>query len=366
MKLTCLKESLLEGINIVSKAVSSKTTMPILSCILMEAGDILKLTANDLEIGIECIVEANIMKPGVVAVDAKTLGDIVRNLPDSEVFIEVDEDNLVVIDCGNSHFEKKGKPGDGFPALPQMIPEYSFQIKQKIFRDMVRQTIFAVGTDEYRPLLTGSLLEYKNGELVMVSIDGYRVAIRSEKIEKEIPAVRVVIPGKTLNDIMRILQNTEDNIDVFVSKKQIVFADNKFRMLSRTIDGEYMNYSNIIPSQFDTRVTVDTQILMASMERAYLMIFDEKSVKYQIKIVIADDKIVITANTETGSVKEEIMTPVEGDDIEIDFNVRYFIDALKSIDDASVVVSFNKSLSSATLRPVDGNKFAYMLLALRG
>jgi DNA polymerase-3 subunit beta len=365
MKLTCLKESLLEGLNIVSNAVSAKTTMPILSCIQVEAGDVLKLTANDLEIGIECIVDANIVRPGAVAVDAKVFSEIVRNLPDSEIFIEVKGDNLVVIDCEGSHFEKKGRSVEGFPALPEMIPEYSFQIQQNTFRDMIRQTVFAIGTDEYRPILTGSLLEYKNGDLYMVAIDGYRVAIRTERIAKEIPNVRVVIPGKTLNDMLRILQNSEDVIDVFVSRKQIVFADSKFRMLSRTIDGEYMNYDNIIPVQYDTRVTVPTARLVAGMERAQLVIMEEKSTKCPIRIKIEGDKLLITANTETGMVKDEILAEVEGPDMEIDFNVRYFLGALRSIDDASVVVSFNGSLHSATIRPLEGAKFAYMLLALR-
>ena len=183
MKVICSKDILSEGINIVQKAVSTKTTLPILEGILLEAGEKFKLTGNDLEIGIECYIEADIQSKGSIVLNSKMFGDIVRRLPDSEVLIEVKENNLVIIECENSHFELKGLSASGFPAIPLIVKENTFVINQKIIRDMIKQTIFAVSADENRPILTGSLIEFKNGEMTFVSIDGFRLALRKSNVE---------------------------------------------------------------------------------------------------------------------------------------------------------------------------------------
>jgi len=186
MRLVCSRTNLMDGINIVQKAVSTKTTLPILEGILLEASNEFKLTGNDLEIGIECFVAADIQNTGSIVLNSKMLGDIVRRLPDSEVLIQVKENNLVIIECENSHFELKGLPSAGFPALPSIVKQNSFNISQKIVRDMIKQTIFAISVDENRPILTGTLIECKSRELTFVSIDGFRLALRKFSIDNEI------------------------------------------------------------------------------------------------------------------------------------------------------------------------------------
>lgn len=363
MKVICLKDNLIEGINIVQKAVSAKTTLPILEGILLEASTEFKLTGNDLEIGIECYVQGNIQKQGSIVLNSKMFGDIVRRLPDSEVLIEVKENNLVIIECENSHFELKGLPSAGFPALPVIVKENTFLISQKLVRDMIKQTIFAISTDENRPILTGSLIECKSMELTFVSIDGFRLALRKNSAENEAADFSVVIPGKTLNEIVKILQPVDDNITIYSSNSQILFDLGNCKVVSRLLEGEYLNYKNIIPSDFETKLRVKTKELLSSIERASLITMEEK--KYPVKFTISNDKIVISSNTDLGAVREELNVEMEGSKMEVGFNPRYFIDALRVIDEDSVEIFFTSSVGPCTIRSLEKDRFAYMILPIR-
>lgn len=363
MKVICSREKLIEGINIVQKAVSSKSTLPILEGILIEAGNEFKLTGNDLEIGIECFVEGDIREQGSIVINSKMFGDIVRRLPDSEVLVEVKNNNMVVIECENSHFEIKGLPSEGYPAVPSIIKENAFSISQKIVRDMIKQTLFAVSIDENRPILTGSLVECKDGGLTFVSIDGFRLALRQQKIEGQPVEFNVVIPGKTLNEILKILQPDHENLAIYTSSNQIMFDMGKCKVVSRLLEGEYLNYNSIIPKEFETRVTVNTKEILSSIERASLITMEEK--KYPIKLSISDDKIIITSNTDIGTVREELRVDMKGNKLDIGFNPRYFIDALKVIEDENIEVFFTSSVGPCTIRPVDKETFAYMILPVR-
>jgi len=363
MKVICSKENLLEGINIVQKAVSTKTTLPILEGILIEAYEELKLTGNDLEIGIECFVDADIRQEGSVVLNSKMFGDIVRRMPDSEVLIEVKENNLVIIECENSHFELKGLASSGFPALPVIDKENSFKISQKYLRDMIKQTIFSVGIDENRLILTGSLLEYKDKTVTIVSIDGFRLALRKNIIDDEIPNFSVVIPGKTLNEIVKIIQPVDDDITIYRSKNQVLFDVGKYKVVSRLLEGEYLNYNSIIPREFETKVRINTKDILSSIERASLITVDEK--KYPIRINISDDKIVISSNTDLGTVREELRVDMTGNKLEIGFNPRYFIDALRVIEDETIEIFFTSNVGPCTIRPIEKDSFAYMILPVR-
>lgn len=363
MRVVCSKENLMEGINIVQKAVSTKTTLPILEGILLEASDKLKLTGNDLEIGIECFVEADIQAAGSVVLNSRMFGDIVRRMPDSEVLIEVKSNNMVVIDCENSHFEIKGLPPAGFPALPEIKKENAFSINQKTIREMIKQTLFAVSIDENRPILTGSLIECKENQLICVSIDGFRLALRKNSIENTSADFRVVVPGKTLNEILKILEPVDEPLTIYSSNNQILFDMGKCKVVSRLLEGEYLNYKGIIPQDHETKVNISTKELLSSIERASLITMEEK--RYPVRFSIQDDKLVITSNTDIGAVREEIRVEMEGNKLDIGFNPRYFIDALKVIEDETVDIYFTSNVGPSTIRPLDKESFAYMILPIR-
>jgi DNA polymerase-3 subunit beta len=366
MKIICSKENLLEGINIVQKAVSTKTTLPILEGILIEAADKIKMTGNDLEIGIECCIDADVKRPGSIVINSRMFGDIVRRLPDSEVLIEVKENNTVVIECENSFFEIKGIAAEGFPALPSIEKENGIRISKKILKDMIKQTIFAVSIDENRPILTGSLFEYRSGKLTIVSIDGYRLAMRCHVSENvsDGPDRNLIIPGKTLNEIAKIIQPVDEDVCIYAAGNQILFDMGNCIMTSRLLEGEYLNYMGIIPSEHETKITVNTKDLLACFERASLVITNEER-RYPVNLDISDDIVVITANTEAGNVREEMRAEIEGKKLNISFNHRYFIEALRVIDNEMIDIFFTTNVGPCTIRPMQGNDFAYLILPIR-
>lgn len=364
MKIICSKENLIEGINIVQKAVSTKTTLPILEGILLEAGSDFKMTGNDLEIGIECFVQADIQRPGSVVLNSKMFGDIIRRLPESEVLLEVKENQTVVIECENSYFEIKGLAAAGFPALPSIEKENGFKISQKLIRDMIKQTIFAVSMDENRPILTGSLIECKDNKLTFVSIDGFRLALRSNTIQNEAMDKSVVVPGKTLNEISKILQPEQEELIIYSTSNQILFDMGNCKVVSRLLEGEYLNYKGIIPQDFETKIRINKKELLSSFERASLIITSEER-RYPVKINISDDLVVINSNTDVGSVREEVKVSMDGKDIEIAFNPRYFIEALRVIEDEVIDIYFTSSIGPCTIKPVEGDEYAYLVLPVR-
>jgi len=365
MKIICSKENLLNGINIVQKAVSTKTTLPILEGILINADDKFKLTGNDLEIGIECFVEADIRNTGAIVINSKMFGDIVRRLPDSEVLIDVKENNLVIVECENSHFEIKGINPSGYPTLPKVDKDNVLSLTQGNLKDMIRQTVFAVGTDENRPVLTGSLIEVKNKELVFVSIDGFRLALRRKIIESNIDDFSVIVPGKTLNEISKILQPNADEVFIYNSNNQIVFDTKAWRIVSRLIEGKFLNYNSLLNKEFETKVIVNIKEFQQSLERASLISMNDKN--SPVKLYIADEKIVITSNAELGAVREEIKGEIEGNNLEIGYNPAFLIDALKAIDEERAAIYFITTNAPCTLRPVieNNNEFAYLVQAVR-
>ncbi|WP_027628370.1 DNA polymerase III subunit beta [Ruminiclostridium cellobioparum] len=365
MKIICSKENLLNGINIVQKAVSTKTTLPILEGILLNADEKFKLTGNDLEIGIECFVEADIRETGSIVINSKIFGDIVRRLPDSEVLIEVKENNLVIVECENSHFEIKGINPNGYPALPNVDKENVLTLTQGKLKDMIRQTVFAVGTDENRPVLTGSLIEVKDKELVVVSIDGFRLALRRKILEGDVNDFSVIVPGKTLNEISKILQAGEEEVYIYNSNNQIVFDAQSWRIVSRLIEGKFLNYNSLLNKEFETRVIINIKEFQSSLERASLISMNDKN--SPVKLSIGNDRIVITSNAELGAVREEIKVDIEGNNLEIGYNPAFLIDALKAIDEDRAAIYFITTNAPCTLRPVveNNNDFAYLVQAVR-
>lgn len=366
MKFVCLKDVLLEGISIVQKAVPSKSTVSVLEGILIECNDNLKLTGNDLEIGIECTVESDILEKGSIVINSKMFGDIIRKLPDAEIIIAVNDDNVVTIDCLKSHFELMGIAPDGYPSIPNIIKEEPYVINQKIIKDMIRQTIFSVSTDENKKVLNGSLIECHNNNLIFISVDGFRLSLRRNYVNQETTDFSAIVPGKTLIEIIKLLKEDNDNdnnVTIFANKSLIQFEFDNFKVVSRLIEGEFMNYKNILPSEFETRIKVNKKELQNSLERASLVTVEEK--KFPVRFSILPTGLIIDSNTTIGNVREEVTIEKDGNDLEVGFNPKFFIDALKVIENEEIFVNFTSSVGPCNIKPLEGDSFDYMILPVR-
>lgn len=365
MNVICSKEKLLEGINIVLKAVPARTTLPILECVLIIAeNDTLKLLCNNLEMGIETSkIEATVIKPGSVALDAKMFSEIVRKLPDGNISI-CNNENLTSIKSGRSEFKISSQNGDEFPKLPDVEKSEIYKILSDDFKDMVKQTIFSVSQDESKPILMGELFEVKNNKINMVALDGFRISLKSIDATESYKDINVVIPSKTLADIARILSSCEnDYVYVYFTDKHALFELEACKIVTRLIDGKFLNYENIFTDDYKTFITTNRQEFLESVERAALISSDNK--KNPIKFKIEDDKMIITSNTELDASYEELSINMDGEQLEIAFNPKYLIDALKAITSDDVSIQFTTSLNPCTIKPVDKTDAKYLILPLR-
>lgn len=368
MKFTCVRDDILTGVNTVQKAVSDRSTNALLEGILIEAGETrVKLTGNDLEIAIEYEMDAEIAQSGAIVVNSRLFGEIVRKIPDSEeVLIFIDKNNLVVIDCELSHFEMKGLNPEGFPRIPEIEKQKTLMIEQSKLKEMVRQTIFSVCQDEYRPVLTGALFEYEGKDLTIVALDGNRVAVRKSTLDFEGDSFSVVVPAKTLNEIVKILQPVNDDIGIFCSKNQILFEAENFRVVSKLIEGEYFKYRYLLGKEYGTKITVNTRKLLQSVERAYLISSDDRDKTYPVRLAITNQKMVVAANTPTGALRDEIEIESAGSAMNISYNPRYLLEALRVIDDENVGIEFVSNPGPCSILPLNGDSFVYIIMSLRG
>ena len=370
MKIVCEKEKLLKGINSVVRGVPTRTTMPILEGILIQTNDNeLKLTSYDLELGIEYTMECEVKEEGNTVVNSVMFSEIIRKLPDTEISIELNENNLLVIECEGSLYKLSTMNPDEFPELPKIIVENSIETEQTVLKNMIRKTIFAVSIEENRPIFTGCLFEVINNSLNVVAIDGFRMGWVSNSLSVASNNFKAVIPGKTLNEVNKIILDSYDSIKIGVSKNQAIFEMENCKIVTRLLDGEFLNYSSVIPSNWDTRVRVNKHSLQNCFERVSLISASsiEKEKKYPVKISIDVGKVLISCTNQTGDAKEEMYTETEGKELEIGVNPKYFLDALKAIEDEEIFVSFGNSISPCVIKPVDetSKDYTYMILPIR-
>ena len=368
MKIVCEKEKILKAINSVTKAVASKTTMPILEGILIQTNDKeVKLTTYDLEIGIEYIIDADIKEQGATVVNAIMFSEIIRKLPDTDIKISLNEQNLLVIECEGSLYKLATMNPDEFPELPQINIENSIQIEQNSLKEMIRKTIFAVSTEENRPIFTGCLFEIKNNKLNVVAVDGFRLAWKSKFLQNNSNDFTAVIPGRTLNEVNKIILDSFDTIKIGVAKNQALFEMENCKLVTRLLDGEFLNYGSVIPENWETRVRVNRNTLQNCFERISLISSSsiEKEKKYPVKVSIDIGKVTISCTNQTGDAKEEMYVSTEGQNLEAGFNPKYFLDALRAIDDEEIFVDFGTSISPCIIRPVDEGDYIYMILPIR-
>ncbi len=368
MKVVCEKEKILKGINSVMNGVSTKTTMPILEGILLQTNDKeLKLTTNDLEIGIEYILEARIEEEGSIVVNATMFSEIIRKLPSKEITFTLNDNQLLEIECEGSLYKLATMNPDDFPELPTINVDNSIEIEQTVLKNMIRKTIFAVSTEENRPIFTGCLFEVNDNKLNVVAVDGYRLAIKSNKITSK-GSFSSVIPGKTLNEVNKIITDSFDTVKIGISKNQALFEMENCKLVTRLLDGEFLKYSNAIPSSWDTRIKVNKLNIQDCFERIILISSSsiEKEKKYPVRVKIEVGKVTILCANQTGDAKEELLVDTEGKELEISFNPRFLIDALRAIDDEEVYLEFGSNKSPCIIRPTtDEGDYIYMILPIK-
>ena len=368
MKIVCYKDKMIKAINSVVKAVATKTTKPILEGILIQTNDNeIKLTSYDLELGIEYVIECDVKEQGSTVVNAIMFSEIIRKLPDTEIYITLNDKNLLEIECEGSHYKLATMNPEEFPELPKIEVENSISLDQTTLKNMIRETIFAVSTEESRPIFTGCLLETENNKLNLVAIDGFRLALRSIYLNQKTNDFKAVIPGKTLNEVNKILLDSFEPIKIGIAKNQALFEMDNCKVVTRLLDGEFLNYKNVIPENWETKIKVNKNNLQNCFERISLISSSslEKEKKYPVKFEVDIGKVTISCTNQTGDAKEEIFTETEGKNLEAGFNPKYFLDSLKVIDDEEVSIEFGSSISPCLIKSIENNDYVYMILPIR-
>ncbi len=373
MKIICKKNDLIESINIALRAVPSKTTMPILECIVIEVEDKISFISNDMEIGIRTDVNGDIVERGVVAVNARLFADIIRKLPEEEVIISTDYDFNTSIKCGKSKFNLKGNSNEEFPPLPVISRERSISISQFSLKEIIRQTIISIADNDLNKIMTGELFEIKNGILRVVSIDGQRFSIRRINLSENYNDISVIVPGKTLIEMSKILTGGIDEIvNIYFSSensggvksqdfRNILFEFNNTLFNSRLIEGKYFRIDQMISNDYETKVTINRKEMLECLDRSTLFI--KESDKKPIVIKVTDNNMQFKINSVIGSMNEDIDISKEGMDIVIGFNPRYLIDALKVIDDEEINIYLFNPKAPCFIRD-DDEKYLYLIMPM--
>lgn len=361
MKIICSKSNLVKGVSIVSKAVPSKTTMPILECILIDATtDIVKLTANDMELGIETRIEGEIIERGIIALNAKIFSEIVRKLPDSDVTIETDANSQTFINCEKAKFSIAAQSGDDFSYLPIIEKDDFITVSEFTLKEVIRQTIFSIADNDTNKMMTGELFEIEENTLKVVSLDGHRISIRKIELKEIYDQKKVIVPGKTLQEISKIIGGeAEAEVDISFTKNHIVFEFAKTVVVSRIIEGEYFKIDQMLSSDYETKVRIHKKELLDCIDRATLLI--KEGEKKPIIIDIKDESMELKIKSQIGSMDEEIFITKEGKDLMIGFNPKFMIDALRVIDDEEVDLYFMNAKAPCFIKDENAS-YIYLIL----
>ena len=361
MKLIFTKSNLNKAVGIVMKAVPTRTTMNILECILIDATtNEIKFTGNDMELGIETIVEGEIIEKGKVAIDAKLFSEIVRKLPDNDITLTTDSNNNALITCEKSKFNIAGKSGDDFSYLPAIIKDKMITLSQFQLKEVINQTIFSIAINDNNKMMTGELFEVNEGTLKVVGLDGHRIAIRNIKLEGRSDDVRVVIPGKTLQEISKILNaDAESFVNIYFTNNHVLFEFDQTHVVSRLIEGDYFKISQMLSNDYETKVSINKKEFLDSIDRANLLI--REGDKKPIIINILNGLLQVNVNSAIGALNEDIDIDKEGKDIMIGFNPKFLMDALRVIDDENVTMYLVNHKSPCFIRDKEEN-YIYLIL----
>ena len=361
MKIICSKSNLAKGVSIVSKAVPSKTTMPILECILIDAStDVIKLTANDMELGIETRIDGDILERGILALNAKIFSEIVRKLPDNDIVIETDANNQTIITCEKAKFNIAAQSGEDFSYLPVIEKEDYITVSEFTLKEVIRQTIFSIADNDTNKMMTGELFEIQDNVLRVVSLDGHRISIRKIDLKDSYGQRKVIVPGKTLQEISKIIGGeAEQNVDISFTKNHIVFEFDKTIVVSRLIEGDYFKIDQMLSSDYETRVKINKREFLDCIDRATLLI--KEGDKKPIIINIGEETMELKIKSQIGSMNEEIEIIKEGKDLMIGFNPKFLIDALRVIDDEEVELYFMNAKAPCFIKD-EQQSYIYLIL----
>ena len=364
MNIVCDKALLSSAIDGVSKAVTLRSSIPALEGILLKAeGFQLTLTGYDLEMGITTTIEANVRQAGEIVLSAKLLGDMVRRLPSGEVNIYTNESGNASIKGGVAEFDILAMSASDYPDLPTPGADHTLTIKAGMLRGMIEKTLYAVSQDDKKPAHTGELFAIEEDKLTVVALDGYRLAIVERPVQAE-KHIRIIIPAKTLTEVNKLLGDDEDDVRISANRRFVVFNFGNYTILSRLIEGEFLNYANVIPNGCKTRVVLETRDFIDTIERASLIITER--LKNPLRILFdASGKVTVRCQTNLGKVVDEFSAQVEGDPVEIGFNNRYLLDALRNARCEKVVLELSGPLSPVKILPEEGEDFIYLVLPVR-
>lgn len=365
VKFSCEKALLQQAVAAVSRAVATKSSIPALEGILMECGEELRLSGYNMQTGIRTTLEADIRQEGRIVLNARLFGEMIRRLPDDMVVFDAGENLNVKLTCGDAFFELPGLSADEYPEMPEVDDEYSVTLEQRTLKGMIQQTSFAVSLNEARPIHTGELFEINDRGLTVVAVDGFRLALRREPLEKiDGGAFRFVAPGSALNEVEKICADSDDMVTIIQGKRHLLFEAGNTQLICRRLEGEFLDYKNAIPANNPICIEVDNKTLLESLDRVSVVISEK--LKSPVRCVFSSDKVYLSARTGNGDARD--ICPVRGDgqELEIGFNNRYMMDALRYAPAETVKMQLNTGISPCIITPVDGgDEFLYMVLPVR-
>ena len=363
MRFSCDVSDLNASLSVVSRALAVRSPKPILEGILIESCEEgLRLTCTDLALGIETIIPATFIEEGRIVLPGKLLCEVVRKLPGGQVEFNISDRLQTTIRCASSRTTIMGLDPVEYPELPE-VQGPSFEMEQSMLRDMIGRTLFAIAVDESRPILTGCLFEIAPAEMRIVALDGFRLAMRKESISGPEKDVSAVIGGKVLGDIAKILSDSEEKVSLCFSRSHVKLVIGHTNVVARLLEGEFIRYRQILPDEWQTRVTVERGALWSAIDRASLIAREGKSNLVCFKI--DGETLMVTSNSETGDVEEKILVTTEGRDLSIAFNVRYITDVLKALSDDEICMRFNSNVSPCVICPTEGDAYLYLVLPVR-
>ena len=364
MKFECEKSLLASAIEGVSRAITNRSAIPVLEGVYLKAeGFNLTLTGYDMEMGITTTIECNVLVPGETVLDAKLLLSMVSRMPAGDVRIELTDDGQAIISGGVAEFEIPALNASDYPSLPVTGADNTMTIPTSMMRELIEKTIYAVSQDDKKPAHTGELFVIEPGSLTIVALDGYRLAIIQRDVECT-RDIRIIIPAKTLQELLKIMGGPDDPVKIDANRRYVVFTTNGYTIMSRLIEGDFLNYESVIPKEKKTRVTVDCRTFINTIERASLIITER--LKNPLRITFAPDKITVRCQTPLGKVVDEFPpVAMTGDPVEIGFNNRYMLDAMRYSKCERMVLEINGPLSPVKILPEDGKDFIYLVLPVR-
>lgn len=366
MKFSCEKSLLQNAIVTASRASAVKSAVPALEGLLIEAsGDSVKVSGYDLKTGITTTVAADVTKPGNMVLNARLFGEIIRKLPDDIVNISADENLMTKIDCGLSEFLILGSPSVDYPELPTVDYQKSLTVSEKKLKSMISQTNFAVSDTESRPIYTGALFEVEKGLLTVVAVDGFRLALRREPLENSgVDSCSFVVPGSALSEVEKIVSDGENLVTIMLGSKHIMFVIGGTVLISRRLEGEFLNYKNSIPSTEKYTIDAERRAVVEAVERVSLIISDK--LKSPVRCTFGNGVMRFLSMTALGRASDECRVKGDGDGLEIGFNNKYLLEALKAAPSENIRLKLTTGISPCVIVPADGsNNFLYMILPVR-